>query len=50
MSSFDKLNADTKEEIVKELVELEQKQKRLNFYISLLSERQTSVIQLLSRL
>ena len=43
----DKLNADTKEEIVKELVELEQEQRRLDFYISLLSERQAKVIQLL---
>lgn len=46
-SRIDKLNADTKEEIVKELVELEQEQRRLDFYISLLSERQARVIQLL---
>lgn len=42
-----KLNADTKEEIVVQLVKLEQEQKRLDFYISLLEERQSRVIQLL---
>lgn len=40
-----KLNADTKQEIVVQLVEMEQEQKRLDYYISLLNERQTKVIQ-----
>ena len=45
-SKVDKLNADTKEEIVVQLVELEQEQKRLDYYISLLNERQAKVIKL----
>ena len=35
-----------KEEIVVQLVELEQEQKRLDYYISLLNERQSKVIKL----
>ena len=46
-SKVDKLNADTKEEIVVQLVELERDQKRLDYYISLLDERQINVLQLL---
>ena len=41
-----KLNAETKQEIVVQLVELEQEQKRLDYYISLLDKRQASVIKL----
>lgn len=41
----EKLNADAKEEIVIQLVELEGEQKRLDYYISLLTERQARVIQ-----
>lgn len=42
----DKLNTDTKEEIVVQLVELEQEQKRLEYYASLLEKRQNMVISL----
>lgn len=42
----DKLNADTKEEIVIELVKLEDEQKRLNYYMSLLEERQAETLRL----
>lgn len=45
-SKVDKLNADTKEEIVVQLVELEQEQRRLDYYTSLLNERQAKVIKL----
>ena len=45
-SKVDKLNADTKEEIVVHLVELEQEQKRLDYYISLLESSQAEVIHL----
>ena len=45
-SKVDKLNADTKEEIVVQLVELEREQTRLDYYISLLEERQATVLQL----
>lgn len=41
----DKLNADIKEEIVVQLVKLEQEQLRLDYYISLLNDRQAMVIQ-----
>lgn len=44
-SKVDKLNADTKEEIVVQLVELEQEQKRLEYYVSLLEKRQRTLIQ-----
>lgn len=43
----DRMNAETREEIVLQLVELEQDQERLEYYISLLDERQASVLQLL---
>ena len=43
---IDKLNADTKEEIVIELVKLEDKQKRLSYYMSLLEERQAETLRL----
>lgn len=43
----DKMNADTKEEIVVQLVELEREQKQLDYYISLLNVRQARVIKLL---
>lgn len=42
----DKLNADTKESIVTELVELEQEQERLEYYVSLLEKRQAEVLRL----
>lgn len=45
-SKADKLNADTKEEIVVQLVELEQEQARLEYYTSLLEKRQELVIRL----
>lgn len=45
-SKVDKLNADTKEEIVVHLVALEQEQKRLDYYISLLESSQAEVIHL----
>lgn len=45
-NKVDKLNADTKEEIVVQLVELEQEQKRLEYYSSLLEKRQNMVISL----
>ena len=41
-----KLNSDTKKEIVLQLVELEQVQERLEYYTSLLEKRQTLVIRL----
>ena len=43
----EKLNADVKQEIVMQLVELEQEQKRLNYYITLLDERKAIVLQLI---
>ena len=45
-SKADKLNADIKEEIVVQLVELEQEQARLEYYTSLLEKRQAFVIRL----
>ena len=42
----DKLNADIKQEIVVQLVELEREQDRLEYYMSLLEERQAEVLQL----
>ena len=45
-SKADKLNADIKEEIVVQLVELEQEQARLEYYTSLLEKRQALVIRL----
>lgn len=45
-SKADKLNADIKEEIVVQLVELEQEQARLEYYTSLLEKRQELVIRL----
>ena len=44
-SKADKPNADIKEEIVVQLVELEQEQKRLKYYVSLLEKRQRALIQ-----
>ena len=41
-----KLNSDTKQEIVLQLVELEQEQKRLEYYTDLLEKRQNLVIRL----
>ena len=41
------MNADTKEEIVVQLVELEEDQKRLEYYISLLHEREASVLRMI---
>ena len=46
-SKADKLNADIKEEIVVQLVELEQEQRRLEYYVSLLEKRQAEVIRLI---
>lgn len=43
----DKINADVKEEIVVQLVELEREQKRLEYYISLLDKRKMTVLQLI---
>lgn len=40
------MNADTKEEIVVQLVEMEHEQKRLEYYVSLLAYRQAEVIKL----
>lgn len=45
-SKVDKMNADTTEEIVVQLVELEQEQSRLEYYTSLLEKRQAQVIRL----
>ena len=45
-SKVDKMNADTKEEIVVQLVEMEHEQKRLEYYVSLLAYRQAEVIKL----
>lgn len=45
-SKIDKMNADTKEEIVVQLVELEQQQARLEYYTSLLEKRQKLVLRL----
>ena len=42
----EKLNADIKEEIVVQLVELEREQARLDYYISLLDNRKAEVIRL----
>lgn len=44
-SKADELNAGLKKEIVEQLVDLEQKQKRLEYYVSLLEKRQTTVIR-----
>lgn len=46
-SRADKLNTDIKQEIVLQLVELEEKQKRLNYYITLLDSRQATVLRLI---
>ncbi|NBI67308.1 sigma-70 family RNA polymerase sigma factor [Pseudoflavonifractor sp. 60] len=46
-SKANKLNADIKEEIVVQLVELEQEQRRLEYYVSLLEKRQAEVIRLI---
>ena len=45
-SKVNKMNADTKEEIVVQLVEMEHEQKRLEYYVSLLAYRQAEVIKL----
>lgn len=45
-SKVAKMNADTKEEIVIQLVEMEHEQKRLEYYVSLLAYRQAEVIKL----
>ena len=45
-NKVDKMNADTKEEIVVQLVEMEQEQKRLEYYVSLLAQRQAEVVKL----
>lgn len=41
------LNASTKDEIAAQLVELEQEQSRLKYYVSLLEARETEVIRLI---
>ena len=46
-SKANKLNADIKEEIVVQLVELEQEQRCLEYYVSLLEKRQAEVIRLI---
>lgn len=43
----DKINANVKTEIVVQLVALEEEQKRLEYYMSLLGERQVAVLQLI---
>ena len=43
----EKLNANLKQEIAEQLVELEREQKRLDYYISLLDDRQAKVIEFL---
>lgn len=45
-SRADELNADLKKEIVEQLVDLEQEQKRLEYYVSLLDVRQAEVVRL----
>ena len=45
-SKVAKMNADTKEKIVVQLVEMEHEQKRLEYYVSLLAYRQAEVIKL----
>jgi len=42
----DKLNADLRTEITLQLVTLEQEQRRLNYYVSLLEDRQAAAIRL----
>lgn len=42
----DKMNADVKEDVVVQLVKLEQEQKRLEYYLSFLDERQSEVLRL----
>lgn len=42
----DRMNGDTAEEVVGQLVTLEREQERLNYYVSLLDERQEKVIKL----
>lgn len=42
----EKLNTDTREEIVIQLVELEQAQKRLEYYTTLLEKRQAMVVRI----
>jgi len=42
----DKLNADLEREIVDQLVKLEEEQRRLDYYVSLLGEREAAVIRL----
>lgn len=42
----DKLNEEVKETIVTQLVDLEQKQSRLEYYVSLLEKRQAEVLRL----
>ena len=43
---MDRMNGDTAEEVVGQLVTLEREQERLNYYVSLLDERQKKVIKL----
>ena len=45
-SRIEELNVSLKKEIVEQLVELEQEQKRLEYYVSLLEKRQIAVIRL----
>jgi len=45
-SRTEKMNAEVKEEIVTQLVKLEREQKRLEYYMSLLEERQAKVLRL----
>ncbi len=46
-SRAEELNTDLKSEIVIQLVELKQNQKRLEYYVSLLEDRQATVIRLI---
>ena len=43
---MDRMNGDTAEEVVGQLVTLEREQERLSYYVSLLDERQKKVIKL----
>ena len=43
---MDRMNGDTAEEVVGQLVTLEREQERLNYYVSLLDEHQKKVIKL----
>lgn len=45
-NKVDRMNADAKEDVVVQLVKLEQEQKRLEYYLSFLEDRQIEVLRL----